>query len=593
MTDAGATLWRHEPPAAGWGHGLAAGGALLLSALLHYVVLERFPELPVGEVPGVAAPARMRPVALRDVRRDAGPLFDRPERFRAEDPAQAVDLPRESEVFVEAIDPAFVAPERPPDDRLAGQDRATLRPDPPEERIAWEPRQDILKIEELRAAEDARAAPRRFVPPAPRVPDAPEIQALADAPPAAEWTAPPAAGAEALLSGALRRPAGSGGPLLPEPVFAADEPADADALPPVEASAVLGEAEQEAAAYAPVEQVLAVKLWTFRPPDEPELTYFQIDIVRREEAGLPVLPRDVLILQDCSESMTQRKLNDCKEGIHEVLDRLGPTDRFELVAFRETVERCFGGLVPADARGRAKANYFVEGMEARGKTDVYASLEALMTMSRTSGRPFIVLLVTDGRPTAGLVDSSDIIETFTRRNQGNVSMFALGGGRQVNRFLLDLLSYRNRGDVRVEEVRQDIPGAMRSMAEELRRPVLMNLRPRFSGIDDGEIYPATLTHLYLDRPLSLYGCYRGRAPNAAFQIVGAGRDGDKDMVFRLDWAAAEPGGDAIRTRWAWHKIYHLIGAYIGTGREDLLTEMHGVADRYRLPVPYGRDVIYR
>ena len=45
-----------------------------------------------------------------------------------------------------------------------------------------------------------------------------------------------------------------------------------------------------------------------------------------------------------------------------------------------------------------------------------------------------------------MVDSSDIIESFTRANAGAISMFALSAGNRVNRFLLDMLSYKNRGD---------------------------------------------------------------------------------------------------------------------------------------------------
>lgn len=276
-----------------------------------------------------------------------------------------------------------------------------------------------------------------------------------------------------------------------------------------------------------------------------------------------------------------------------ILRGLGPEDRLELVAFREEVETCFGGFRPADPLAKARATAFIDRMEARGKTDVYASLDALMRMPRDPGRPLLCVLITDGRPTAGLVDSSEIIETFTRSNQGEVSMFALGGGTQVNRFLLDLLSYRNRGDARVVERRQDIPDALAAVAREISRPVMINLRYHFSGLPEEHIVPETLTHLYLDRPLVLYGRVDGDPPPAAFQIVGRGAGGDRDMVFPIAWNQGAEGDATIRTRWAWHVIYHRIAEHIRTGHSQPLDEAHRIADRFGLRVPYGRDVIYR
>lgn len=216
-----------------------------------------------------------------------------------------------------------------------------------------------------------------------------------------------------------------------------------------------------------------------------------------------------------------------------------------------------------------------------------------MAIPRREDRPLVALLITDGRPTSGLVDSSDIIESFTRHNLGEVSVFALGGGRQVNRFLLDLLSYRNRGDSDVVPSRGDLAPALDRLGGQLARPVMIDLRYRFSGIEDSELYPRTLTHLYLDRPLELYGHFEGDMPRTAFQIVGVSADGKKDIVFDLDWSQAEPGSRDIRRRWAYHQVYDLIGRYVETGRDEVLDRAHAIADRFGLAVPYGRDVVFR
>jgi hypothetical protein len=82
-------------------------------------------------------------------------------------------------------------------------------------------------------------------------------------------------------------------------------------------------------------------------------------------------------------------------------------------------------------------------------------------------------------------------------------------------------------------------------------------------------------------------------PRTAFQVVGVSADGRKDMVFDLDWSEARDGSPEIRSRWAYHQVYDLIGRYIESGLAEVLDRAHRVADRFGLVVPYGRDVILR
>lgn len=211
-------------------------------------------------------------------------------------------------------------------------------------------------------------------------------------------------------------------------------------------------------------------------------------------------------------------------------------------------------------------------------------------MRRDGNRPLVALLVTDGRPTTGVVDSSEIIEQFTRANDGSRSMFCLGGGRKVNRFLLDLLSYRNRGDSAIVEDRAEIPGRMDALALETARPVLSDLAYRISPLGETEIYPRRLTHLYLDRPLVVYGRCRAGAGRAVMQTIGRSGPAAHDMVFELDLDASAEGGATIRTDWVWQRIYELIARHIETGSTAVMEEITALSAKYGVNVPYGGDI---
>ena len=163
----------------------------------------------------------------------------------------------------------------------------------------------------------------------------------------------------------------------------------------------------------------------------------------------------------------------------------------------------------------------------------------------------------------------------------------VGGGERANKYLLDLLSYRNRGDSLVIAQNKDIPAAVLKMSGELASPVLADLTYRFTGISEGDIYPRHLTNLYLDRPLMLYGRVRISPTPVAFQVVGRSSEKNHDLVFNLDFANAMPGGEDIRREWARHNVYQLIGRYTQTREPATLEQIKEICTRHGISVPYA------
>ena len=201
----------------------------------------------------------------------------------------------------------------------------------------------------------------------------------------------------------------------------------------------------------------------------------------------------------------------------------------------------------------------------------------------------IAVLMTDGRPTMGTVDSSDIIARFSRANDGGVSVFTVGAGDRVNSFLLDLLGHNNRGGSWLMPLREQIPDTVKRAARELSRPVLANLNYRFSADSGAEVYPNTLTHLYLDRPLRLVGRCPMEQKSAVLQVIGEAGPQKRDMVFALNLADAEEGGEGLRREWVAQKIYKLINDHMASGRTETVQEIRALSTLHNVPLPYGAD----
>jgi Ca-activated chloride channel homolog len=341
---------------------------------------------------------------------------------------------------------------------------------------------------------------------------------------------------------------------------------------------------------APVEQLLRLEVTAWVPPDEPDWRYFTLRILRAGSDVLPVLPKDVLFVMDCSQSMTSPRVRAGREGIRNAVARLNPGDRFEVMSFQERALRCFNEWTPFDPIQTGRANFFIERMESAGQTDLFRSLEEIARMPTDPDRPAIAILVSDGRPTVGLMDYFEIIERFSSGQAGRWSMFSFGSGTRVNRFLLDFLSYANRGDSLIVRDTASMPGGIDRFAAEVSRPVLMDLGHRFSGVDDREIYPGRLTHLYLDRALVLYGRAPAAASAAGVRITGRSGASLHDMVFRLDWNRARAGDADLRTDWRWQKLNALVAEHIRTRDPAVRDAAVEIARKLGRDMPYAADL---
>lgn len=558
--------------------------ALAFSLALHGLLLAEFPAFPAGRPADFSALRKPRPMVMREVRASPDmPRYVQPEKFRPEDP--------EAFANVEPLQKSLL------EDLRAGAEAMTFTPPPPaeasmpppaqaEDFSAMDFRQDILQVERQVAAAELEALPRRIVPAAKRVSGAPDITLPADA----EAIAAAAASVEGRADASLRPLSvlSFAQPSASAMIDAASQGALSDVERLREQGEMLDERAADVTDIDPIERLLAVEVTTYRARDEDAL-YFELSVSRAGVEALPVLPKDILLVQDCSESMTRTKLDFFKDGIVEYLRTLTTADRVNLMRYSDSPSLCFEDWQPVTADSLSQATRFTDGMRARGKTDLFAPLQEVLKIPRVPARPMIAILMTDGRPTMGTVDSSDIIARFSKANAGRVSVFTVGAGDQVNTFLLDLLGHNNRGGSLLMPLREQIPDTVKRAARELSRPVLANLDYRFSADSGAEVYPGTLTHLYLDRPLRLVGRCPAGQKAAVLQIVGESGAQKRDMVFALDLSDAEDGGEGLRREWVAQKIYKLINDHMASGRAETVQEIRALSARHNVPLPYGAD----
>ena len=567
--------------------------AVLASIIVHVALFLLLPGINIYRVNPARVPEKQISLRLEDVKRSSIPEAEpRPPKFlpgTAKAETGAAGIGAEMTTIRRPSDEAAVEPRVVGAGVLIGEQRTLAEP-APVDRPIWEPRQEILSIERQIARNDIEfPKPRRYIAAIPRSLAGVDIAAPAsredlerglvstgayysvDDPSQFAWGRNVTAGS----------PGGGAPREVPPPAATLQE----------EPKKLTEEARKRVSILKALEKYLKADLYVYHSAMDPLYEYCRIEIKRRTDELLPVLAKDVLFVQDGSASITEQKLHFCREGLLKSLELLGPGDRFNVIEFRDSSSRCFETWAPVEPGTLRQAREFIGRMESVGNTDIFDSLKDLLNDARKPGRPVILMVVSDGVATAGLTDHSLIIEAFSQANRGAVSVFTVGTYPGVNAYLLDLLSTRNRGDTFVVRTgRWDIPEVIENRVREVSRPVLSDVRFRFAGQTYCEAYPILTANLYLDRPLVLYGRYPRDARSLVFQATGRAADIQCDMVFDLDTDQSKPGTVDIRTQWAWHRAYFLIGEHNRTKQPGILTELRQLGRTYGIRIPYLNEL---
>lgn len=524
-------------------------------------------------------------VNFEHVRRDpAKPLEQSP----LGDPSARATVGMTSEQLSEIFEVPAVAFEAPPPQRAAVEAANLKEPAAPEpaaaELPAWQPRQEVAAIVDRMVRDDVALLPRHEIFSIERFDAAPDY--VPEAPVSA--AAPEAAVPESLFAASPAAETESADvPEPPAPESIAERIVTDPAATPAATLTTFGEKPGDISPYRHVDNRLAAAISVYDPPGADSRKYFRIEVVPRENSGLPIARKDIVFVQDASRSLAKERLHFCKEGLKESLGCIAAGDRFNIVSFRDNATFCFGeGWATPSRENFEKAIAFIDSLESRGDTDLFRSLQSLLTLPRDPARPLIVVVVTDGKATTGITTSSRIIGEFSKLND-DMSLYILGTQAKANAYLLDLLSFCNRGSQYI--VRSDrwaIPAAIYDLAQSCSKPVLGRVKVDANVASGAEFFPLPSANLYAGEPLVYYGsCPRGTR-DMTLQIRGEAGDARLDCLFALDLAAAERGGPEIKEGWARRKMHSLVGDYARNPSGNAKAAMRELNAATGEPIPY-------
>jgi Ca-activated chloride channel family protein len=310
------------------------------------------------------------------------------------------------------------------------------------------------------------------------------------------------------------------------------------------------------------------------------------------EAGRgDALPKDIVFVIDRSGSMAGEKIVQARDALRFILGQLNSGDRFSIVSFDDRLEVFSPGLRPADAAARADARRFVDRLHDRGGTDIDAALGRGLEVLGAGGRraeatPMVVFL-TDGMPTAGIVDEALILQ---RAGEANVEVDArlhvFGVGYDVNTHLLDRLAAENGGSVTYVQPDENLELVLSGFYRRIAKPVLTDLTLEFEGVRVEELYPAQLPDLFEGSSLLVTGRYEEGGSDIVVRVRG--RAGEEERAYAYAFDPAESGEhDFVPRLWATRRVGHLLDRVRVEGESPaLVEEIRGLGLGYGIVTPY-------
>ena len=320
-------------------------------------------------------------------------------------------------------------------------------------------------------------------------------------------------------------------------------------------------------------------LLTYTDPETGDGFFTLMLIPPLDTAAVSRRPMEMVFVVDCSGSMDGRPLAQAKAAVATALDRLEPTDTFQIIRFSDRASRFGRAPVPASEENLEAARRYLSDLDADGGTQMIEGIRSALDFPHGRTRFRFVSFLTDGY----IGNESEILAAVHRR-VGTSRIFSFGVGDSVNRYLMERMAKAGRGVAAYlgfDDSAEDVMGAF---FDRVSRPALTDIEVDWSGMQVSETYPATLPDLFVGRPVVVAGKYRGRPR----EITVSGMAGESRRTLT---ASASPGsetGRSIAKVWARSKIADLTDRQIAGGdpEGELRDAITRVALRHQLASSY-------
>ena len=209
---------------------------------------------------------------------------------------------------------------------------------------------------------------------------------------------------------------------------------------------------------------------------------------------------------DASGSIGMERLTQFEKGLTYSIKHLNPNDRFNVLVFKDKTITFSPVSLKPNPENIKNAVEFLEELESWSTTDIYGALRASIHL-KSPFVPSYRVFMSDGFPTTGIINARRVINEISRINDNKVSIFTFGGGASVDPYMLDFIAFKNRGWSRVCGREYFMGREFSRLYDEIKDPLLLNVRYYVSALKAQEIFPQTMPDFFKGSQFVIYGRY--------------------------------------------------------------------------------------
>ncbi|MBN3311838.1 ITIH3 inhibitor, partial [Atractosteus spatula] len=220
--------------------------------------------------------------------------------------------------------------------------------------------------------------------------------------------------------------------------------------------------------------------------------------------NLQRVPKNVVFVIDESGSMWGRKIEQTREALHAILNDIQEEDYFALLAFDDQLRKWKPSLTKATPESLQEAKHFVGTIQARGGTDInWSVLEAVKMLKEDRANHTLpersvslIILLTDGQPASGVTDPVKIQENARNAIGGDMTLYCLGFGYNVDYNFLHKLASENNGVARRIYEDSDAALQLQGFYTEVANPLLWGIEMQYPENSVDSLTDSSFKQLY-------------------------------------------------------------------------------------------------
>ncbi|KAM7062916.1 inter-alpha-trypsin inhibitor heavy chain H4 isoform 1-T1 [Molossus nigricans] len=298
--------------------------------------------------------------------------------------------------------------------------------------------------------------------------------------------------------------------------------------------------------------------------------------------GLSTIPKNVIFVIDKSGSMSGKKMQQTREALIKILEDLKPTDQFNLISFSGQATQWKPLLVPASAENVKEAKSYTASIQASGSTNINDAMLMAVELLKKANREellssesvSLIILLTDGDPTAGETNPTEIQKNVKNAIDGQYSLFCLGFGFDVSFAFLEKMALENGGLARRIYEDSDSALQLQDFFQEVANPLLTAVSFEYPS-NAVEVTQDNFRLFFKGSEMVVAGKLQGQSPDVLFAKV-RGQLPRQNLTFQMESKVAEQEEEFRSPKYIFHGFMERLWAHLTI--QQLLEKMVSASD---------------